>query len=132
MFADLALNPNTLVNNYSASISTPTSPQGNDSNIVQYSQGPTPNQSPINCKANEIALFFFLLVGKIKLKLMVGISIGLSKPFIMIEIHSFCSHLLKAKIMQAFYNFKIKFIFKMYCVVRCLRVQSGITKKVYH
>ena len=48
--ADLALNPNTLVNNYSASLSTPTSPQGNDSNIVQYSQGPTPNQSPINCK----------------------------------------------------------------------------------
>lgn len=47
---DLALNPNTLVNNYSASLSTPTSPQGNDSNIVQYSQGPTPNQSPINCK----------------------------------------------------------------------------------
>ncbi|XP_055325086.1 broad-complex core protein isoform X4 [Sitodiplosis mosellana] len=42
------LNPNTLVNNYSASLSTPTSPQGNDSNIVQYSQGPTPNQSPIN------------------------------------------------------------------------------------
>lgn len=54
--AHLALNPNTLVNNYSASISTPTSPQGNDSNIVQYSQGPTPNQSPINCKDTELVL----------------------------------------------------------------------------
>lgn len=45
----ITLNPNNLVNNYSASLSTPTSPQGNDSNIVQsvYSQGPTPNQSPV-------------------------------------------------------------------------------------
>lgn len=95
MSADLALNPNTLVNNYSASISTPTSPQGNDSNIVQYSQGPTPNQSPINCKANEMALFFF--VGKMKLKFTVGISTGLSKSIIMILnfIHSFYSIIVK-------------------------------------
>lgn len=48
----IALNPN-LVNNYSASLSTPTSPQG-DSNIVQsvYSQGPTPNQSPVQITGN--------------------------------------------------------------------------------
>lgn len=51
----IALNPNTLVNNYSASLSTPTSPQGNDSNIVQsvYSQGPTPNQSPVQLSAQN-------------------------------------------------------------------------------
>lgn len=49
----IALNPN-LVNNYSASLSTPTSPQG-DSNIVQsvYSQGPTPNQSPVQISGNN-------------------------------------------------------------------------------
>lgn len=50
----ISLNPNTLVNNYSANMSTPTSPQGgNDSNMVQsvYSQGPTPNQSPVQLSA---------------------------------------------------------------------------------
>lgn len=45
----ISVNPNSLVNNYSTSLSSPTSPQGNDSSMVQsvYSQGPTPNQSPV-------------------------------------------------------------------------------------
>lgn len=45
----ISVNPNSLVNNYASSLSTPTSPQGNNSNMVQsvYSEGPTPNQSPV-------------------------------------------------------------------------------------
>lgn len=50
----ISVNPNNLVNNYPSSLSTPTSPQESElcdvkSNMVQsvYSQGPTPNQSPV-------------------------------------------------------------------------------------
>lgn len=42
----ISVNPNTLVNSYPQNLSTPTSPQANDGNIVQFAQAPTQSPSP--------------------------------------------------------------------------------------
>lgn len=51
----ISVNPNNMVNSYPQSLSTPTSPQDNDSTIVQnaYNHGHTPNQSPIQMQGNS-------------------------------------------------------------------------------